>query len=78
MVVVTRKFQVTIPREVRNALGVQIGDEVVFLPDGDDGFRLMKASDFVERFYEDSKDIESTIKEVRSGMGKRFPEEGGP
>ncbi len=34
MVKVTRKFQVTIPEEVRRSVGVEIGDELLVRKDG--------------------------------------------
>ncbi len=38
----TDKGQVTIPKHVRDGLGLRPGDEVEFVADGDDGYRLRK------------------------------------
>lgn len=46
--VVTRKGQVTIPAEVRRALGLKRGDRVVFIQDGD-VVRLERAMSIVAR-----------------------------
>jgi AbrB family looped-hinge helix DNA binding protein len=40
----TSKGQITIPKEVRDALGVGTGDRVEFLPDPEGGFRLLPAT----------------------------------
>jgi antitoxin PrlF len=45
---VTKKGQVTIPIEVRRALGISEGDQVGFLRQGDD-FILVRPEDIVRR-----------------------------
>ncbi len=70
MVVVTRKYQVTIPRRVRKDLKIKIGDNVVFLKEADGGYRLVRVENFVREFCEGCKDIGQTIEEVRKGLGK--------
>ena len=37
------KGQITIPAAIRKKLGLQLGDKILFLEDGD-GFRMLKAS----------------------------------
>jgi antitoxin PrlF len=44
---VTSKGQVTVPKVVRDALGIQDGDEVVFRVDGQRAF-MAKTPDFLE------------------------------
>ena len=44
----TSKGQITIPKEVRDALGVGTGDRVEFLPDADGGFRILPATRAVQ------------------------------
>ncbi|WP_297072592.1 AbrB/MazE/SpoVT family DNA-binding domain-containing protein, partial [Thermococcus sp.] len=41
MPIVTKKYQVTIPKDVREALGIKAGDEVVFVREGN-RYVLMK------------------------------------
>ena len=41
---VTRKFQVTIPREIREALGINIGDKVVWEL-GENGVAILKRAE---------------------------------
>jgi len=73
MVVVTRKYQVTIPQRVRGELGIRVGDDVVFVRE-DDGYRLVRVEDFVREFCEGCKDIGRTIEETRKGIGKGIEE----
>ena len=39
---ITTKGQVTVPKEVRNALGIQPGSEVAFLRQDDGSYKLVK------------------------------------
>ena len=41
---VTRKFQVTIPREIREALGINIGDKVIW-EIGRDGVAILRRAE---------------------------------
>jgi len=74
MVVVTRKYQVTIPKEVREELKIDVGDSVVFVRGADGEYRLLRVEDFAREFCEGCKDIEKTIAETREGLGKRIEE----
>ncbi|MCA6213638.1 AbrB/MazE/SpoVT family DNA-binding domain-containing protein [Thermococcus bergensis] len=74
MVSVTRKYQVTIPKEVREALGIKAGDEIVFIRTKE-GYVIKRLEDFVKEMAELSKDIEETVKEMKEGMSKMFKEE---
>jgi len=69
MPVVTKKYQVTIPKEVREALGIKAGDEVVFVREGD-RYVLMKLTDLLKELSEITKDIDETVKEVRQGLAR--------
>ncbi|HIH61883.1 MAG TPA: AbrB/MazE/SpoVT family DNA-binding domain-containing protein [Methanobacteriales archaeon] len=68
MVSVTSKYQVTIPKEVREDLKIRAGDKVVFIKDKEGKWRLMKFEKLAERIIESSKDIEKTVKESRKGF----------
>lgn len=74
MVSVTRKYQVTIPKEVREALGIKAGDEIVFIRTKE-GYVIKRLEDFVKEMAELSRDIEETVKEMKEGLGKMFKEE---
>lgn len=72
--VVTRKYQVTIPEDVREDLGIKIGDEVVFVKDKDGSYRLMTVDELTREGCKICKDIEKTIRESRKGLGKGIRE----
>jgi len=74
MVVVTRKYQVTIPQKVRQELRIKVGDNVVFVREADGGYRLVRVEDFAREFCEGCKDIGRTIEETRKGLGKGIEE----
>lgn len=71
MVTVTRKYQVTIPKEVREELNIKAGDEIVFVKTRE-GYVIMKFEDLLEEMTELSKDIDETIEEMREGLSKIF------
>jgi AbrB family looped-hinge helix DNA binding protein len=45
---ITSKGQITLPAEVREALGVQPGDRVAFLPEADGEFRIRRAGSILD------------------------------
>ncbi len=49
MVSVTKKFQVTIPREVRDDLNIKSGDRVVFVKNNEGNWELMTISTLTKR-----------------------------
>ncbi|MFA4646806.1 AbrB/MazE/SpoVT family DNA-binding domain-containing protein [Pyrococcus kukulkanii] len=73
MVTVTKKYQVTIPKEVREALGIRAGDEVVFVKTKE-GYVIKRLEDFVKEMADLAKDIDETIEETRKGLSKIFGE----
>ncbi|EHR77496.1 AbrB family transcriptional regulator [Thermococcus litoralis DSM 5473] len=74
MPTVTKKYQVTIPKEVRERLGIKAGDEVVFIKTKE-GYVIKRLEDFVKEMAELSRDIEESIEEMREGLGKMFTED---
>ena len=50
MVVVTRKYQVTIPKEVRKELGIEVGDEVEFVKNEKGEFVIRKLREDREKY----------------------------
>jgi len=73
MVTVTRKYQVTIPKEVREALGIRAGDEVVFVKTKE-GYVIKRLEDFVREMADLAKDIDETVDEMREGLSEMFRE----
>ena len=69
MVSVTRKYQVTIPKRVREELGIKAGDDVVFLKTKD-GYRIIRADEIIEEGFRIFEDITETVKEIKAGLGK--------
>ncbi len=69
MALVTKKYQITIPRKVREELNIRAGEEVVFLKTRD-GYKLVKAADVLEEGLELFKDIGETVEEMKSGLGE--------
>lgn len=70
MVVLTRKYQVTLPQRVREDIGVKIGDEVIFVKERDGSYRVTTKDELIEESCELCKDIEETVEESRKGLGK--------
>ncbi|MEO2152399.1 MAG: AbrB/MazE/SpoVT family DNA-binding domain-containing protein [Thermococcus sp.] len=69
MPVVTKKYQVTIPKEVREALGIKAGDEVVFVRTKE-GYVIKPLDDFLREMAEVMKDVDETVEEVRRGLAR--------
>ncbi|HHV75510.1 MAG TPA: AbrB/MazE/SpoVT family DNA-binding domain-containing protein [Thermoanaerobacterium sp.] len=68
MVSVTTKYQVTIPKEVREDLKIHSGDRVVFVKDKEGNWVVMPVKRLAEKIIESSKDIEKTIEESKEGF----------
>lgn len=71
MVLVTKKYQITLPRKVREDLNIKAGEEVVFLKTRD-GYKIVRAVDVIEEGLELFKDIDETVEEMRSGLGEEI------
>jgi len=69
MPVVTKKYQVTIPKEVREALGIKAGDEVVFVRTKE-GYVIKPLKEFLREMAEMARGIEETVEEVRTGLAR--------
>ncbi len=69
MPVVTKKYQVTIPKDVREALGIKAGDEVVFVRTRE-GYVIKPLDEFLKEMAELTGDIEETVDEVRQGLAR--------
>ena len=72
MVNVTKKYQVTIPREVREDLNIHQGDKVVFVKNREGSWIMMPTLDLTSKMIESSGDIEETTKESQEGFKKEL------
>lgn len=70
MVSVTKKFQITIPLEVRKDLNIHQGDKVVFIKDNENKWVLMTVEELTDRMVTAAKDIDETIAESKKGFKK--------
>jgi AbrB family looped-hinge helix DNA binding protein len=70
MVSVTKKYQVTIPKEVRDDLKIQQGDKVVFVKNRKGNWVLMTVKELTDKMIKASADIEESIEESREGFEK--------
>jgi len=71
MSIVTRKFQTTVPKEVRKRLGIKPGDKLVFVEDTVGRFMVMKEDEFINEIANLCKDIDETVEESRKGFVSR-------
>ena len=78
MVKVTRKYQVTIPKEVREELGIKIGDEVEFVKN-ERGEFVIKKLEKRKRYLKVLKDAvgvlrmdKKQLEEIQRAVGKSF------
>ena len=70
MVNVTKKYQVTIPRKVREDLKIQQGDKVIFVKNSDDNWIIMTTDELNSKMIESSSDINENIKESKKEYKK--------
>ena len=72
---ITRNYQVTFPRDVREMLGIEIGDTLHFLPVGDEIHVVKKSRDEIlkaaEGIWKDAKDGYTFVRRLRAGWKKR-------
>lgn len=68
MVSVTKKYQVTIPKNVREDLKIKSGDKVVFVKNKKGNWVLMTVAELTDRMMESSSDISETLTESKKGF----------
>ena len=71
LVTVSSTYKITLPRKVREKMGIKVGDKVVFVEE-DGKFVLMKLDDLADQMLESMKDFDETEREFRKGF--RFRE----
>ena len=67
---VTKNYQVTIPREMREDLKIQQGDEVVFVKNSKGNWVIMKVEELTDKMIKTSSDIDESIEELKKGFEK--------
>ena len=78
MVKVTRKYQVTIPKDVRKELGIDVGDEIEFVKNerGEFVIRKLERRDRYKKVLEDAvgalKIDERKLREIQKAIGESF------
>ena len=72
MVSVTSKYQVTIPKNVREDLDIHSGDKVVFVKNNNGKWILMTVKELTSKMLSASEDIENTITESKKGFNEGF------
>jgi len=68
---VTKKYQVTIPKRVREDLGIETGEKLAFVKTGEE-YKIIKLDELIEENVKILEDIEETVKEMREGIGNRI------
>ncbi|MGB9937863.1 MAG: AbrB/MazE/SpoVT family DNA-binding domain-containing protein [Methanobacterium sp.] len=63
MVKVTKKYQVTIPREVREDLNIHQGDSVIFVKNREGNWIMMSVDELNSKMIETSLDIKKNESE---------------
>ncbi len=67
LVTVSSKYQITLPRKVREKMGIKVGDRVVFVEE-DGKYVLMKLDDLADEMLASMKDFDETESEFRKGF----------
>ena len=67
MVIVSSKYQITLPAEIRKKLHITAGDELVFIEENGKIY-MMKLEDLQEEVLDSFSDLEETEKEFRKGF----------
>jgi antitoxin PrlF len=64
---VSMKYQVTLPKQVRDIINVNAGDRVVFIKEGSKVL-LMRLDDLMDDVLDSFNDLEDTEKDFRNGF----------
>ena len=68
---VTKKYQVTIPKSVREHIGIKVGERIAFVKT-EDGYKIVKLDKFIEENTKILEDIDKTIEEMKEAMGRKI------
>ena len=73
---INSKWQVTVPKDVREELGLKVGDKIDFYVNDDGTARIIPASKSVEEVLEMLKPLKSdkhaTVEEMNESIAKYF------
>ena len=69
MVNVTKKYQVTIPKDVREDLRIHQGDNVVFVKNSDGNWVIMTTEYLTHKMIESSRDVQKSNEELEPIKG---------
>lgn len=64
---VSMKYQITLPRQVRDTIKIKAGDRVVFVKDGSN-ISLVRLDDLMGEVLDSFGDLEETEKEFQNGF----------
>ncbi len=64
---VSDKFQITLPRQVREAIRIKAGDRIVYVRDGP-GVTIRRLDDLMDEVLDSFKDLEETELEFKQGF----------
>ena len=59
---VTKKYQVTIPRKVREDLKIKQGDKILFVKNNEENWIIMTVEDLTTKMIKSSSDIKNSNK----------------
>lgn len=68
---VTKKYQVTIPKRVREDIGIETGEKLAFVKTGEE-YKIIKLDELIEENVKILEDIKETVKEMKEGIGNRI------
>lgn len=62
---VTRNFQITVPRDIRELAGINVGDTIIITTE-DHEIKMKKAAkDIIEKSFNIWKDVKDSVKYIR-------------
>ncbi len=70
---VSMKYQITLPRQVRDTINIKAGDRVVFVKDGSN-ISLVRLDDLMDEVLDSFSDLEETEKKFRNGFKMLGPD----
>lgn len=69
--IITRRFQITLPEEWREKKKIKEGDKIITFENKEGQLVIMTLKDALDKWEENTRDLQQTIKETREGFRKR-------